>query len=512
MPIKKILIANRGEIALRVIRTCQEMGIKTVALYPNAREKNNFLETEIADESYSLEEEGILGYLDKKRIIQIAKKAEADAIHPGYGFLAENGDFAQLCQNNGLKFIGPSPETLRQLSNKIEAKKVAKKIGCPLLPASQRPLKDARECLKMAQKIQPPFVLKALDGGGGRGIYLIESIDKKELAETFEKIKRESKSAFGTEGVFIEKFLQHPRHIEFQILGDGKGKVVHFFERECSIQRRNQKLIEEAPSVFLDKRLRSKMADKAVRLGKYLKYEGLATVEFLVDQNKRFYFLEVNPRIQVEHPVTELITNTDLVAWQIRIAQGEKLALKQKDIRRNGWAVEFRINAEDPIGFTPCFGKIVNYCLPEGKGIEVHSAYNKGKQVLSYFDSLILKLVVWTENREKGIKRARRALKELKIEGLKTLIPLYAVILENQDFIEGKTQTSFLRENKDIFDKIPKNNGQEEIEEDIKEKDIALLAASIYQQAKEQREPNRINKWQLAQRLSLIDYEAEIER
>jgi len=519
MEIKKILIANRGEIALRIIRTCKEMEIKTAALCPQKGEEDNFLETKLADEFYYLNEEGVMGYLDQRRIIEIGKKAGADAIHPGYGFLAQNGDFAELCQKNGIKFIGPNAETLRRIGDKVEAKKIAWKVGLPLLSGPQRAINE-KECFKMAKKIKPPFLLKAVDGGGGIGMAEIHKIKKEEIIESFRKLRRMTESAFNSQKIFIEKLLMSPRHIEFQILGDGRGKVLHFGERECSIQRRHQKIAEEAPSPFLDKKLRGKMGSLAVRLGEYLKYESLGTVEFLVDQDKNFYFLEVNPRLQVEHPITELITGFDLVELQIKVASGEKLNLKQKDIKssgpvRNGifneagWAMEFRIYAEDPLNnFQPQVGEITKYLPPGGKGIEIHSFCHASQKIFPHFDPLLAKLVVFGKDRKSCIRRAKRAFEEYTIEGVPTLIPFYKVLLENQNFLEGRLSTDFIEREKIIEELRGKCISQkiEKIkpEKILEEKEIALFVAKIYQDLKKENGGLEINKWKLAERMSIF--------
>ncbi len=510
---KKILIANRGEIAIRIIRTCKEIGIKTVALCPQKGEEENFLETKLADEFVYLNEEGILGYLDQKRIIEIAKRSQADAIHPGYGFLAENGNFADLCLKNDIKFIGPSGETLRRIGNKIEAKRIARKIGFPLLPAIERPIRDEKECLEMAKTIGTPFLLKASRGGGGIGIEVIEKIDKNLIFDTFQKLKREARNAFGSDEIFIEKFLPSPHHIEFQILGDGQGKVLHLGERECSIQRRHQKLVEEAPSPFLDRKLREKMAKLAVRLGEYLKYENLGTVEFLVDESRRFYFLEVNPRLQVEHPVTELTTGFDLIELQIKIAKGEKLNLKQKNIKFSGWAMEFRIYAEDALNnFRPQQGIITKYFTPGGKGIEIHSFCHTSQKIFPYFDSLLSKLVVFNKDRNRVVQRAKRAFEEYIIEGVPTLIPFFKVLLENQNFLRGQINTAFIEKEKIIESlqaKCQRENTKEvglEMEKKLDGKEIALLVAKMHQEFKkgELGVPG-INKWKLAERMKIFE-------
>lgn len=515
MEIKKILIANRGEVALRIIRTCKEMGIKTVALYPTPAEKEQFLETKFADEAFCLEAEGILGYLDQRRIIQIAKESGAQAIHPGYGFLSENGDFAELCQKNGIKFIGPSPQILRQVGNKIEAKKIAARVGLPILKGPQRAVNE-KECFKLAKKVKPPFLLKAAGGGGGIGIEKIERIKKEEIIEKFRKLKRLTESAFNSQEIFIEKSLEKPRHIEFQILGDGRGKVLHFGERECSIQRRHQKLVEEAPSPLLDKKMREKMGKLVIKLGEFLKYESLGTIEFLVDENKNFYFMEINPRLQVEHPVTELITGTDLVKEQIKIARGEKLNLKQNDIKFSNWAMEFRIYAEDALNnFQPQGGVITKYLPPGGKGIEIHSFCQPNQKIFPYFDCLISKLVVFDRDRLSCINRAKRAFDEYIIEGVPTLIPFYQVLLENQKFLEGKLSTSFIGD-ENLIEQLKKAHPDypppvfpsqpTQPKKEINEEELAKMIAQFYlAMKKEEPKEVEINKWKIAERMKIFE-------
>jgi len=516
--ISKILIANRGEIALRIIRTCKEMGIKTVALCPQKGEEDNFLETKLADEFYYLDEEEMMGYLDQRKIIEIAKQAGAEVIHPGYGFLAQNADFAELCRINGIKFIGPQAETLRRVGDKVEAKKIAWKVGIPQLSGPQRAI-DEKECFKMAKKIKPPFLLKAVNGGGGIGMTEIHRINKEEIIESFQKLRRMTASAFNSQKIFIEKLLISPRHIEFQILGDGRGKVLHFGERECSIQRRHQKLVEEAPSPFLDQKLREKMGNLAVKLGQHLRYESLGTVEFLVDQAKNFYFLEVNPRLQVEHPITELITGFDLVELQIRVASGEKLELKQKHIKSSGWAMEFRIYAEDALNnFQPQSGQISQYLPPGGKGIEIHSFCQPGQKIFPHFDPLLAKLVIFGKDRMNAIQRAKRAFQEYLIEGLPTLIPLYKVLLENQNFLAGRLSTDFIEREK-IIETLkavtlplsgalspPIKIEKGEVERALSEREIARLVAKIYQDLRKgELEFPKINKWKLAERMNISE-------
>jgi len=502
--IKKVLIANRGEIAIRIIRALKELGIKSVALCPKKGEEKNFRECELADEFFYLDEEGVSGYLNAQKILRISKKSQCDAIHPGYGFLAENGDFAELCEKNGIIFIGPPSSILKILGDKIEAKKIAKKCGLPVLTGEEKV--EEGKIKKVIKKLKLPVILKAADGGGGIGIEVITKDNIKGLKFIVEKLKRISFSAFGKFSVFVEKYLPNARHIEFQILGDGK-KFLHFFERECSIQRRYQKLIEEAPSPFLDEKLRKKMAKSALNLAKYLNYKSLGTIEFLVDEQKNFYFIEVNPRLQVEHPVTEAITGVDLVKEQIKIAQGESISVKQDDLEIFGHAVEFRINAEDPLSdFAPSFGEIKKWQMPEGSGIQIHSFCRVGQKIYPYFDPLLLKLVVWGRNRKECLKRAKRAFEEIEIEGVKTNICLYKFILENQKFWEGKISTDFLKKEKIVeqlkekFSKVEKEKEEKEEEEEK----IAFLVASLYKLVKEEKKED-FDKWRFFSRFESLD-------
>jgi pyruvate carboxylase subunit A len=511
MQINKILIANRGEVALRVIRTCKEMGIKTVALCPVKGQEDDFLETKLADEFYYLNKEGVAGYLDQNRIIEIAELSKADAIHPGYGFLAENSEFVKLCQENGIKFLGPNADTLKKLGDKIEAKKIAVKCRVPILPSTFKECNGEKECKEMVKQIGLPCLLKAVDGGGGIGIDIIDRNNEKQLPAIFDKLRRVSLSAFGSGRIFVEKFLANPRHIEFQVIGDGKGNAVYLFERECSIQRRHQKLIEEAPSPFLDWRLRKKMGESAVKIIKYLKYEGVATVEFLVDSKKNYYFGEVNPRLQVEHPVTELITGVDIVEQQIKIARGEKLTIKQRDLRINGWAMEFRICAEDPMNnFIPQSGKISEYIVPGGKGVEVHSFCRTGQKILPYFDSLISKMVVYAKDRPSVIKRAKRSFDEYIINGIITNLAFHKTVLDNDNFVKGNISTSFI-EKEDIIAETKKNFKKVSKKKQIKGKmidqeDLAYIIANVYKESAQSCNHNGQNdKWKMSDRMQIFE-------
>jgi len=507
--IKKILIANRGEVALRIIRTCKEMGIKTVALCPEKGQESNFIETSLADEFYYLEREGAKGYLDIKRILEIAKRAKVNAIHPGYGFLAENWLFAKLCEKNKIKFIGPHYSILKKLEDKVETKKLARKIGIPILPMSEESINSLRDLKKWIFKIGPPFVLKARKGGGGIGIRAINGeISIGEIFTIALGIRRQMSMAFSDTEFFLEKYLPEARHIEIQILADGE-KFLHLGERECSIQRRFQKILEESPSPFLDEKTREKMANCAIKLAKELRYDSIGTFEFLVDENKNFYLMEVNPRLQVEHPVTEARTKIDLVEQQIRICQGEKIKFSQDDISFEGWAIEARICAEDPSqNFKPSTGKIEKYLPPGGQGIFIHTFLHEGQKILPYFDSLLMKIIAFGKDRKEAISRLKRAIGETIIEGVKTNIPFFKVLLEDEDFLAGIFNTEFI-ERKRLLEKIkevpvPKPISIEKKE--ISEKEIAEIVFKIYQALKgEKIEKEEISKWQIAERLKLFE-------
>jgi acetyl-CoA carboxylase biotin carboxylase subunit len=507
--IKKVLIANRGEVALRIIRTCKEMGIKTVALCPEKGQESNFIETSLADEFYYLEREGAKGYLDIKRILEIAKKAKVNAIHPGYGFLAENWLFAKLCEKNKIKFIGPHYSILKKLEDKVETKKLARKIGIPILPMSEGSINSLRDLKKWIFKIGPPFVLKARKGGGGIGIRAINGeISIGEIFTIALGIRRQMSMAFSDTEFFLEKYLPGARHIEIQILADGE-KFLHLGERECSIQRRFQKILEESPSPFLDEKTREKIANCAVKLARELKYNSIGTFEFLVDGNKNFYLMEVNPRLQVEHPITEARTKIDLVEQQIRICQGEKIKFSQDDISFEGWAIEARICAEDPLqNFKPSPGKIERYLPPGGQGIFVHTFLHEGQEILPYFDSLLMKIIALGKDRKEAISKLKRAIDETIIEGVKTNIPFFKVLLEDEDFLAGNFNTEFI-ERKRLLEKIkevpvPKPISIERKE--ISEKEIAEIVFKIYQALKgEKIEKEEISKWQIAERLKLFE-------
>jgi len=497
--IKKILIANRGEIALRIIRTCKEMGIKTVALCPEKGQEIHFLETQLADEYYFLERPGAQGYLDIKRILEIAKKAKVDAIHPGYGFLAENWLFAKLCERQKIKFIGPHYSVLKKLEDKIEAKKIARKLKIPILPMSEEPINSLKDLKKWIQKIEPPLVLKARRGGGGIGIRAVNGeITIGEIFTLALGIKRQVFQAFKDSEFFLESYLPQARHIEFQILGDGKN-FIHLFERNCSIQRRFQKILEEAPSPNFSPALRGKISQAALSLAKELSFQTAGTIEFLVDENGNFYFLEVNPRIQVEHPVTEAISGIDLVEWQIRIADGENLKLRQDQIKINGWAIEARICAEDPLqNFKPASGKIEKLILPGGQGIFIHTFLHEGQEIFPYFDPLLVKLISYGKDRQEAILRLKRALEEMTISGIPTNIILFKQILEEKDFLNGNYNCQFLEKNK-ILEKLEKKEIPLKVIQEkvyLTEEEIANLVWQIFRHFKlSPSKEKRVSSW-----------------
>jgi acetyl-CoA carboxylase biotin carboxylase subunit len=437
----KILIANRGEIAVRIIRACKELSIKTVAVYSEV--DKDALHVKLADESICIGPASSKeSYLNIVAVLSAAEITDAEAIHPGYGFLAENHAFAEVCEKSGFVFIGPTSKTIKALGDKIKARQTAVDAGVPLLPGSKSALKDEHDALKLAKKIGFPVILKASAGGGGRGMRVIHSAAS--FANAFYATKEEAMAAFGNSEMFMEKFLEKPRHIEFQILADKHGNIVHLFERDCSIQRRNQKVVEEAPSTVLTPKLREKMGQAAINLASKVNYTNAGTVEFLLDSKNKFYFMEMNTRIQVEHPVTEFITGIDLVKEQIRIAAGEKLRFKQKDIIILGHAIECRINAEDPYNFMPCPGTITDYHHPGGIGVRVDSAVYQNYKVPPTYDSLLSKLISFGEDRDEAIARMLRALDEYIIEGVKTTIPFHKSIFTISAFLDGDIDTDFI--------------------------------------------------------------------
>ncbi|UUX92957.1 acetyl-CoA carboxylase biotin carboxylase subunit [Methanoplanus endosymbiosus] len=439
----KILIANRGEIAIRVMRGCRELGIETVAVY--SEPDKNSLHVKYADEAYPAgEAHPSKSYLNKEKIISIAKKCGAEAIHPGYGFLAENSEFARLCDEEGIAFIGPSYKTIEKMGSKLGSKHMVSSAGVPVLPYTHDGVRSIDEAKKISSEIGYPVIVKASAGGGGIGMQIVE--DESGLEEAIEKGMRIARSAFGDETVFIEKYLVKPRHIELQILCDQQGNRVHLYDRECSIQRRHQKLVEEAPCPIMTDELREKMTGSALKVAEVSGYYNAGTVEFLYS-NGEYYFMEMNTRLQVEHTVTEMVTGIDLVKQQIRVASGEDLAISQDDVKLHGHAIECRINAEDPLNnFTADPGKIVRYRSPGGPGIRVDSGIHMGYTIPPMYDSMISKLCSWGFDREESINRMRRAIYEYVILGVKTTLPLHHAIMNNSQFIEGKTHTHFLTE------------------------------------------------------------------
>ncbi len=439
---EKVLIANRGEIALRVIRACIELGIKTVAVYSEA--DRDSLHTWLADEDICIGgARSTESYLDPRRIISAAVVTGADAIHPGYGFLAENADFAEMCEEHGITFIGPTAEQIRAMGDKAQAKKLMREANVPTTPGSEGLVEELDDAIQLTKEIGYPVIIKATAGGGGKGMRIAN--DENELIKNFEMARVEAESAFGNPGVYIEKFIVNPHHIEVQLLGDGQGNVIHLGERDCSIQRRHQKLIEESPSPLVDDELRAKLGNAAVLGAKKINYRGAGTIEFLVDDDKNFYFMEMNTRIQVEHPVSEMITNIDLVKEQLRVASGRKLRFTQNDIHFRGHSIETRINAEDPFNnFIPSPGKITSFHIPGGLGVRVDTHAYAGYFIPPYYDSMIAKLIVWGEDRAEAIARMRRALREFIVEGVKTTIPFHQKVMQDKRFVEGKFDTGFL--------------------------------------------------------------------
>jgi len=452
---KKVLIANRGEIALRIIRACHEIGIKTVAVYSTADEYS--LHVKFADEAVCIgPPAGKDSYLNIPRLIAAGEITNADAVHPGYGFLAESAQFSRICAENDFTFIGPTPEIIDAMGNKSQAKKTMKEAGVPVVPGGEDILSGPEEAQKLADEMGYPVMLKASAGGGGRGMRFVDSPDGVEHA--YNTAFQEALSGFGNGDMYIEKFIEKPRHIEVQILGDMHGNVVHLGERECSIQRRHQKLIEESPSPVVDEALREKLGAAAVAGGKSVNYIGVGTIEFLLDKNNNFYFMEMNTRIQVEHPITEMVTGADLIKQQILMHAGEKIPENLYNIELQGHSIECRINAEDPAkGFIPSPLKIESYHMPGGKGVRIDSHAYAGYQIPTHYDSLIGKLIVHAKNRNRAINRMQRALEETIIEGPKTTIPYHQAIMANDQFKSGDFDTSFL----ESFEFNPNEGGEE---------------------------------------------------
>ncbi|MBF9254656.1 acetyl-CoA carboxylase biotin carboxylase subunit [Pontibacter sp. 172403-2] len=437
---KKILIANRGEIALRIIRTCKEMGIKTVAVYSTADKES--LHVRFADEAVCIgPPPSPLSYLNIPNIIAAAEITNADAIHPGYGFLSENAEFSRICAENGIKFIGATPEMINAMGDKASAKATMKKAGVPTIPGSEGLLKNIEEGIKLANKIKYPVILKATAGGGGRGMRIVRS--DAEFEKAWNDARTEAKAAFGNDGIYLEKFVEEPRHIEIQLIGDQYGHVAHLSERDCSIQRRHQKLVEETPSPFITDELRDKMGQAAIAGAKAINYEGVGTIEFLVDKNRDFYFMEMNTRIQVEHPITEEVIDYDLIKEQIKVAAGYEITGKNYYPKMH--AIECRINAEDPKnGFRPSPGKITTLHVPGGHGVRIDSHVYSGYTIPPNYDSMIAKLIVTAQTREEALVKMKRALSEFVIEGVKTTVPFHLKLMDDEGFKEGNFTTAYL--------------------------------------------------------------------
>ena len=440
--LKKILIANRGEIAVRIIRACKEMNIKTVAIYSET--DKNALHTKLADEAICIgPASSAKSYLNIKNIIEVAYITGSNCIHPGFGFLSENSQFAKICEESNIKFIGPNSDVIDLLGNKSNAKELMKKAGVPVIPGSDGSVNTVQEAIEIAEEIGYPVILKAAAGGGGKGIRVAKNVE--ELEKNYEIVKQEAKISFNDDQIYIEKFIENPRHVEIQILADEHGNVVHLGERDCSIQRKHQKIIEETPSTIVDDKLRNKMGDAAVRAAKVAGYTSCGTVEFLVDSKKNFYFMEMNTRIQVEHPITEMRTGIDIVKEQIKIAAGEELKFKQKDIEFRGHSIECRINAENPRKkFMPCPGKIKEINLPGGNGIRIDTAIYSGYEIPPNYDSMIAKIITYGSSRNEAIAKMKRALEELVIDGVDTNRDFLFDIIRNPNFIRGNFDTSFI--------------------------------------------------------------------
>ena len=440
--LKKVLIANRGEIAVRIIRACREMGIRTVAIYSEA--DKDALHVSLADEAVCVgPATSSKSYLNMKAILEAACLTGADSIHPGFGFLSENSSFAKICEEMGIKFIGPNYKLIDLLGNKSKAKETMKKAGVPVVPGSEGLIKSKEEAVSIAEQIKYPVMLKASAGGGGKGIRV--AYNKDQLEKEYDLVKQEAKVSFNDDSLYLEKFIENPRHVEIQILADEHGNCIHLGERDCSIQRRNQKVLEETPSSILDDKTRKKMGEVAVNAVKEIGYSNAGTIEFLVDKNKDFYFMEMNTRVQVEHPVTESVTGIDIIKEQIKIASGEILSYKQKDITFTGHSMEVRINAEDPSkNFMPCPGKITDLHLPGGNGVRIDTAIYPGYTIPPYYDSMIAKIIVHGKNRDESIAKMKSAISELVVEGITTNADFILKILEDKDFVSNNYDTSFI--------------------------------------------------------------------
>ena len=445
--IRKVLVANRGEIAVRIMRSCREMGIRTVAVYSDADRKA--MHVLYADEAYHIgASPSSESYLNMDKILEVAQVSQSHAIHPGYGFLSENAVFSEKCQQAGIKFIGPQPYAISQMGDKITARKTMMAAGVPVVPGTEAAITSEAEAVKTVKEIGLPVMIKASSGGGGKGMRLVKK--EADIKSSIRAARSEAKSAFGDDAVYIEKYIQSPHHIEFQILADQHGNVIHLFERECSVQRRHQKIIEETPSPILTEEVRQEMGKAAVAAAKAVNYEGAGTIEFIVDKDLNYYFLEMNTRLQVEHPITERVVGIDLVKEQIHIADGKPLNYKQEELQQNGHAIECRVYAEDAANnFMPAPGKVTHISIPYGVGVRVDGYIYEGFEIPIYYDPLIAKLIVWGRNREDAIERTRRALQEFKIAGVKNSLNFLENIMTAPDFVKGNYTTHFIDENID---------------------------------------------------------------
>jgi len=493
----KILVANRGEIAIRIIRACRELGIKTVAVY--SEEDAESLHVQYADECQCIgPAEPSQSYLNINKIIKIAKNFKCEAVHPGYGFLSQISDFAKACEENEIEFIGPTSQVLQLMGNKVKAREIVAKTGVPIIPGSITSAKSVDEALKIAEKVGYPVLVKAVYGGGGKGMRIVEN--KEKMKQTLEISALEAKASFGNAEIYVEKFLPKARHIEFQILADKKGRIIHLGERECSLQRRYQKLIEETPSPFLTKELRKEMGEAALKIAKTINYINAGTIEFLVDRKKNYYFLEFNTRLQVEHLITEMVTGVDIVKSQIKIAAGEKLEYSQNKIVQRGHAINCRINAEDPFNnFMPSPGTVINFHTPGGPGIRVDTHLYSGYTISVFYDPLIVKLAAWGVNRAEAIQRMKNALNEFVIDGVKTTIPFHKKIMEDENFLKGDIHVNFVDER--IAKLLPEHLLKEEEAVAI----IAVLTRQIgksgVQAVIPKRKSNFVSMWKLASRI-----------
>lgn len=467
--INKILVANRGEIAVRVMRSCREMDIFTVAVYSDA--DGGAMHVRYADEAYHIgPAPSNESYLNIDKIIEVAKKSGADAIHPGYGFLSENADFSDRCKQEGIIFIGPSGDSIRTMGDKITARKTMIKAGVPVVPGTTEPILDENEAMKVIREIGLPVMIKASAGGGGKGMRLVK--EENEVLNAIRAARSEALSAFGNDAVYIEKYIESPHHIEFQILADNHGNMIHLFERECSVQRRHQKVVEETPSPLLTPKVREEMGEVAVTAAKAAGYSGAGTIEFIVDENLHYYFLEMNTRLQVEHPITERVVGVDLVKEQIRVANNEVLSLKQDDLKQKGHAIECRIYAEDPDrNFMPSPGIIKHITEPHGLGVRCDGYVYEGYEIPLYYDPLISKLICWGNTRDEAIARMKRALYEYKITGVKNSIRLLVKIMDTPDFKEGKYNTNFIEKNRDFLFALPPIN--------VRVEDVAIMSVFV---------------------------------